>query len=452
MSSLQRDPARTLVLGVVLAGLGWLETGTALAQQTPIPSAPPRPSAPFQKQEEPEALTKLRTASVDELIEVLSRPDVGVRVGSQNVLRYDIISMWRRATDRLVRAMDEARPHLVKMLDSECADTRANALEVLLRARSGNLIPLKPRLIEMTRDPNRRVRIGTFRLLARFVKDAATEDALIAALPRAKILKRSVGTDDSEARVLLEALCWNALDEGKVISAVAPLIDEKQFRQSLVWNAMQKSTLLSRSAEFGDRLIERYWAILSTTQDDSLPYIATGAMNDNDERTLVYLRRYLEITNPKARGYAIAALVSHGRFAPWREDELMRKLLNDPLPWIRSMVIANLCGRKEVTEPEWMMRTVFEVSRTDPDDNVQDAALSGVFAVLSKVPKDQRQRLLDDPQLGLAQFMLDGLGNDVLRNSIIAQTGNLVAEKRHLLEKSEGLRKCRMWWEDHKQK
>ena len=72
--------------------------------------------------------------------------------------------------------------------------------------------------------------------------------------------------------------------------------------------------------------------------------------------------------------------------------------------------------------------------------------------MLSKVPKDQRQSLLDNPQLDLAQFMLDGLGNNVLRNSIIAQTGNLVAEKWHLLEKSEGLHKCRMWWEAHKQK
>ena len=452
MSSLQRETARILVLGVVLAGLTWLETGTALAQQTPIPSGPPHPSARFQKHEEPEALTKLQTASIDELIEVLSRPNVGVRVGSQNVLRYEIISMWQRATDRLVRAVDEARPHLVKMLDSECADTRANALEVFLRARSENLNPLKPRLIELTRDSNRRVRIGTFRLLSKFVKDAATEDALIAALPRAEIIKRALETDDSEAEVLLDALCRNALDEGKVISAVAPLIDEKKFPMSLVCNAMQKSTVLSRSAEFGDQLIERYWTVLSTTQDDTLPYIATGAMNDNDERTLVYLRRSLEIANPKARGYAVAALVHHGRFAPWHEDEIMRKLLNDPLPWTRIMVIANLCTRKEVTEPEWLLRTALEVSHTDPDDEVQGTALSGVFRVLSKVPKDQRQRLLSDPQLGLAQFMLEGLDNDVLRKSIIAQTGNLVAEEWHLLEKSEGLRKCRMWWEAHKQK
>ena len=141
------------------------------------------------------------------------------------------------------------------------------------------------------------------------MKDSATEDALIAALPRAEIIKRALETDDSEAQVLLEALCWNALDEGKVISAVAPLIDEKQFPMSLVWNAMQKNTVLSRSAEFGNQLIERYWTVLRTTQDDSLPYIATGAMNDNDERTLVYLRRSLEIANPKARGYAVAALV-----------------------------------------------------------------------------------------------------------------------------------------------
>jgi hypothetical protein len=310
MSSLQHDPARTLVLGMVWAGLGWLEAATALAQQSPIPAAPQRPSARSRNQEEPEALTRLQTASVDELIEVLARPDVGVRVGSQNVLRYAIVSMWQRAADRLVGAMDEARPHLAKMLESECADTRANALEVMLKDRVGQLIPLKPRLIELSRDPNRRVRIDTFRVFARFrVKDAATEDALIAALPRAEILKRGGVSDDSEAGVLLEALCWNALDEGKVISAVAPLIDEKRFRQSLVWNAMQTSTLLSRSAEFGDQLIERYWTVLSTTQDDSLPYIATNAMNDNDERTLVYLRRYTEIANPKARAHAIAALV-----------------------------------------------------------------------------------------------------------------------------------------------
>ena len=313
----------------------------------------------------------------------------------------------------------EARPLLLPMLNSEHADIRLNALEVLLADGREHLEPTRQKFIELTLDSDQRVRMISFQILFK-VKDVTAENALLAALARAETTGQSGESNDKEICAAVQALCWSPVDAEKVISAVTPLIDEQRSSVAVVWNTMQSSSGLGRSAITGGRLIARYWSVLSTTANESLPYIATGAMDDNDDRTLEYLRKFAEIANPKARGHAAGKLVRHTKFDPKREQVVMQQLLSDQSPWVRLQTIGNLCERKSGTDCSWLVQTAMNLARIDPDKAVVKNAVEGVFDALGNASREDRSLIWLDAKLNLANFMIQRLDNDDLRRLISA--------------------------------
>lgn len=432
--------------------LALIATGTILAWGQGDPQAQPD----FRKQRmsvEPEAFTRLATATPAELVEVLCQPNISIRVPDRTVLQSHLESLWDRAKWRLRPVPAEARPRLARMLENDSLDIRLNGLDVLQTEEWGHLPPLRQTLIRLTTDPDRRVRIASIGLLAR-VKDQAAENAFITALSRLESNGPKDSSNDEEARAVIDALCFKPYDAAKVASMVAPLIDEKRSSLTVVWTAMQYSGDLSQLPDIGDELIARYWRILSTTADDSLPYIATGSMSDDDERTLIYLRKFAEITNTKARGYAAGKLMTHSLFEPRREGELMRQLLSDSSPWVRRLTIGNLCergnnlcARGKGAEPEWLVETAMNLAQKDPDKEVAEDAVTGVFRALGNASKDDRKRIWLDPKLGLAKFMIERLDSDDLRRLIVVQTSEVSGGQWGALEEPEGLRICRAWLE-----
>ena len=396
-------------------------------------------------QDEPPELTALNDKSVKELVAVLSQPEKQIRVPDNTAAQSHTVSMWDRASRLLASKLEQARPMLVEMLDSETAATRANAIKVLLADNAKNLNDLRPRLIKLLSDSSRAVRIACARILPK-IKNEGVENELLEALSRAHSERPRSGECDSEIRTIVSALCHGPLQKEKVVEALLDVLDESNSSRTVVWTTIQASTNLSRSEQFGNDLLERYWQILKTTNDDSLPYIVTGAMLDNDERTLDYLRKVESITNPQARGYAAAELLSHSGFDPEQETELFESLLHDQSPWVRNNVIASLCVRGNGVSPKFQISIALMLCDEDADNGVKVRAIVGVFDVLRRTQKEARAKLIADPELMLATKMIEALEHESLLAVVVYQTGQLAGQTWRADQGEAAIKKARNWW------
>lgn len=398
---------------------------------------------------EPQELVSLKDASVKELLAILSRPDKQIRVSDDTAARSHRISLWDRARSLLAPHLDEARPLLFEMLSGETADTRANALGVLTMDQTENLEHMRVTFVTLLADPSRRVRIASG-LILRKVKDAEVENALLAALAKADAERPRSAAADEEIRILVQAICTTPLSDEKVIPALVRLLDESHSSRIIVWTTLQASAPLSKSERFGKELISQYWHILSTTEDDSLPYVATGAMQDSDKISLAYLRMAASIANSKARGYAAAELVSHTGFDPVSEKKLFNRLLRDKSPWVRRCVISSLCMRAAGINPRFQVSTAVRMCVEDSDESVKQRALQGVFDVLYRAPKDMKTDILRDQKCSVPKTMMTAFGNDALRPIIINQTGLLAGENWHSTDGINAANRTLSWWQDRK--
>ena len=396
------------------------------------------------KQIDPPVLAALEDKSAKELVAILLQPEIQVRVPDNSRAQSHMVSLWDRAVSLLMTKLDEARPLLVELLNEESVDARVNAIRVLLNDDGKNLEDLRPRFLELLADPAPSVRILSARILPK-IKNKEVETALLDALTNLHA-KRSSSTVDSEIRVIVSALCTGPLEKEKVVKALLGILDESRSSRTVVWTTIQASTQLSRSKRYGADLVVRYWHILSTTEDDSLPYIVTGAMQDDDERTLPLLRKIESIANAKARGYAAAELVAHSGFDPQSEKALFKKLLNDASPWVRTNVIASLCTRIKGLTPKLKISIALKLFADDLDGGVKERALVGVFDVLHRTPKDARSDLLTDPELSIPTKMVNALGEKSLQSVIIYQTGHLAEVKWQANEGKNAIYKARNWW------
>jgi hypothetical protein len=170
-------------------------------------------------------------------------------------------------------------------------------------------------------------------------------------------------------------------------------------------------------------------------------------MRDHDDRTLAYLRNACDIANPKARRYATAELVSHNGFDPRREKNVFKGLLEDKSPWVRTSVISSLCMRADGIDPKHRISTALRMSDEDPARRVRVRAVGGVFDVLRRIPKDVQADVMKDRQLALPQRMTNALADDVLRDVVVFQTGQLAGQFWwHPREGAVAVKRAKDWW------
>ncbi|MFC2172049.1 hypothetical protein ACFLU6_05390 [Acidobacteriota bacterium] len=272
------------------------------------------------------------------------------------------------------------------------------------------------------------------------------EDALLTALSDASFGKSSGPMEDTLIRTIVESLCKKPLSEDKVIPALVRLIDESQFNYRVISTAIGESKPLSRSKAQGTALLARYWHVLSTTQNERLILAVSYAMNEDDDRILTFLRKARDIDNPRARGYAAAALVSNHGFDLQREARLIKKLLKDRSRWVRISVIRSLAARYKGIDPEYQIKVLLKIFAKHSAFEERVRALRGVFDVLARMPRDARAKYLADRHVGLPKRMIEYLDDQSFRPTIVSGTRRIASLGWHGTEGNTEVEKTKEWW------
>jgi hypothetical protein len=399
-------------------------------------------------------LERINKSSVSELLAFLSQRERHVSVPQpRSRAGWRRVSVWGQARVLLRAKLEEARPGLLAMLEDENnVNARANALYVLSRDGPAHRRPLRGKVITLLDDPAMTVRTAAINYLS----PIKNEEVRAAFVHRIQKLIPTEGNWITEVGKLVEKLCQEPTPEETLVPILIRIMDHPRANSWLLSTTIQQSRPYSRKGPFADQLLERYWKILSSTANSSVPYHITGSLTDDDDRTLPYLRGAASIENDQARRYAASKLISHDSFDVKidRDRRLLDQLLADDFILVRRETVRALSERGDI-DPQLQIAATFQLYHSKVPEGVltggdiRGYAISALFAVLCRLPEEARSEVLRDARYSIPELMIAGLGNEKLSWTVIHESGPFFEEDLSSISKEEAHQKALALWRLH---
>lgn len=370
-----------------------------------------------------EELERIKQSSARELTEMLSRPQAFITFHNNTVSGRSQVSVWWTVIDILAGRQDEARPFLKKMLASENASTRQNALFVLQKDEGENLVKLKNPLLRILDDSIVHLRAIAYRTLGkigrkdienRLLNDLATLQDLPPKTPEsARILQH-------EMESIVQGLCTTPVQKEKVVRALISILDDPDSGQSLISVTIAQSEKLSRIQGIGDGLIAAFWRVIQNRSDCQVAFGVTNILQQKDPRPLPWLLQAAELKDTMARHELCGELLRNDHFEVVPHQDLLRQILADQNYIVRFEAMRYLHYISGKDNSIAALRIGLARLKVEPNLNIKTEAIVSLIALWGHLDSSDREDL---PELAhdFASTMLtemDGpLGNIVLRQT-----------------------------------
>ena len=357
-------------------------------------------------------IDRIKAMSVERLVKIYTEPEEQYRIPDHTVVGHHMISNWGIAMSLLWEKMDEARPHLYKLLGHHNPKARLRALETLDR-HDEDLTPIRGKLLKLMDDKDLHVRWKAIQTL-RHLDDAHTEGKLLARIKELIKKKKRDEYEINELQTLMVSVCHKPHDQDRIIATLIPLMDHPKTEVRLVQQAISRTRLLRVSNTYerkgprtvGTDLLECYWRILQRTDNYNLANAACSGFFNFDSLAFPYLQRAPEIPHPTGRMAMTGQLFVHHQFDLAEQWGLIESLLTDDSSQVREytyrMFTKNAPEADLIKIIDWGVRFL-----QDRDPDVRNTGCAYLVKQLVSIPEHKRLTIREQCRQDPIQALLD---------------------------------------------